>query len=613
MRSRNSAFPGKRSSGFADKTNGICERISIKPVHMPSVFPLFTCLIGFILGLLLMFRISASPPSLPESELNRRGDAVEAPALHRRAEPPVRSRPRSQETGPSVQQRLRSLPQKDELWSGKNGKLKRTGASFQRATKPDTTSLKQNTFPRWPQRQSDETTRYRRDTHTTSSISKLGIPKQPSETEYQEVGDDVTFCDNRNLETLPMPPKEIKYMYDRFRNMYSGWKNGVKKLRDKSRRDGLQWSFSKLSPLTAQPSTESSDCSRKRILMFIGTFLIFKMDGLQGNPQGGLVQWTDLYAALVFLGYDVHVAREKDETRLWIPERWAQYDLVLTDYAGAYHLGLKQGTTADVPGIAQRCKFRILDTFGTQEEFNMAPAPKPATMFCCLNLDLRQYFTFIPDFAPENSFLGYAVPHKEVEERKRAWQGLIWAKSDKYFEGMTEYLEVINEYIPLVSTVQERQARNIPNFVRNKGLQSPQGIHELYEDTALLVGLGTPFNGPSGIEAVTHGTAVLNVKHNPPASSETHTAMEGKPTRLGLTSQHPFLENYVGKPWVYTVDPNNITEVRQAMKELKRLYFEETDSSKSLQTCEGYVPYSYSAMGFLERVHLLIEQQDLCT
>eukprot|EP01138_Halocafeteria_seosinensis_P009988 gb/GECG01010201.1/.p1 GENE.gb/GECG01010201.1/~~gb/GECG01010201.1/.p1 ORF type:complete len:583 (+),score=41.62 gb/GECG01010201.1/:1-1749(+) len=578
---RNSGLAGKRGSVFPPHTPSGGNRVSLPPIA-----PLLTCLIGFTLGIFFAFGFSSS--SNPPDHGN---EDIEAPILFRNSEPLFRSRPHQPQYNSLRATSLRKSEEDTSSWPDSSVNNKDRRSSTREAADPQEN---------------------KKVPHTSSTLSRIGIPQQPAETDFQEVGDDVTFCDTVDIDRVPKPPTRIKYMHDRFLNMYEGWKSAVKKLRDKAGRVGLGWSFSKQSPLTSKPAKDPSDCSRKRILIYIGTLLVFNMDGLRGKPQGGLLQWTDLYAALVFLGYDVHVVTEKKETSRFTIKDWERFDLVLTDYAGAHEIGLTAGTTADTPRIARRCKFRILDTFGTQDEFNMAPVPREGNMFCCLHLDLRQYFTFIPDFAPENTFLGYAVPHRSVEKRSRNWQGLIWAKNSKYFVGMHEYLRTVSEYIPLISTLPESQGRRNPGFITNKGLQSSQGIHDLYEETAILIGLGTPFNGPSGIEAVTHGTAVVNIRHNPPASSTTHKAMDGKPTRLGLTSQHPFLETYVGEPWVYTVDPKNLTEVREAMKKLKRLYFEETHPRTSLRTRDGYIPYSYSEMGFLERVFLLVEYQDLC-
>ena len=42
-----------------------------------------------------------------------------------------------------------------------------------------------------------------------------------------------------------------------------------------------------------------------------------------------------------------------------------------------------------------------------------------------------------------------------------------------------------------------------------------------------------------------------------------------KPTDRKLTSQHPYAEEFIGEPHVYTVDITNYEQVEYAMKEIK--------------------------------------------
>ena len=42
-----------------------------------------------------------------------------------------------------------------------------------------------------------------------------------------------------------------------------------------------------------------------------------------------------------------------------------------------------------------------------------------------------------------------------------------------------------------------------------------------------------------------------------------------KPTFRKLTSQHPYAEKFIGKPYVYTINPKNHTAVEAMMEEIK--------------------------------------------
>ena len=626
---------GEDINGVRGANQSACGAWTVGGIQVPY-FPFLTCLIGFSLGLLAAatFVATLQPsqqlPITRSVDVKQREEQTQTQTLLREPPsfpaygvgPPVR-KPSQGAVGQVASNSGAGSPPKpnddDEMERGPalRGPAEADPAStWDSKTSPETrtTTIKVNV----PEANKDVTRNPTpQNQQEVSGAGPMPAPpkslKQPLERDYVDNGDEtMTFCRNKELDAVGAPPESFKFMLDRFRYMKEDWKSAVGQFRDKVQRHGVSWTFSIESPLTQDVDKMKTTCSPKKILIYIGTFLIFRMDGLRGNPQGGLVQWTDLYAALVFLGYDVTLVEQKKEIQAWTKETWAQFDLVLTDYAGAHEIGLKQRPILEPRRVARRCKFRVLDTFGTQDEFN-SRISEEANMFCCLHLDLRQYYTFIPDFAPENTFLGYAVPRcKNCGNRERKWQALIWGKHSKYFAGATNYLQIIQEYIPLMSTLPEKEARKIPNFIVNRGLQTPQGIHSLYEESAVLVGLGIPFNGPSGIEALTHGMAVINPRHVPFASSDNHPGMYEKPTRLGLTSQHPFLQHYVGPPWAYTVDIKNETELRSALKRLRSMYYDDTHPRTSLKSREGMVPYSYSLLGFLERVYLLVEYQSFC-
>lgn len=58
------------------------------------------------------------------------------------------------------------------------------------------------------------------------------------------------------------------------------------------------------------------------------------------------------------------------------------------------------------------------------------------------------------------------------------------------------------------------------------------------------------------LEAVAQGGLhVVNPLFVPPWDRENNMEMKGKPTSQILTSQNPFLENFLGPPFVYNVNP----------------------------------------------------------
>ncbi|NXR10196.1 MGT5A acetylglucosaminyltransferase, partial [Semnornis frantzii] len=116
----------------------------------------------------------------------------------------------------------------------------------------------------------------------------------------------------------------------------------------------------------------------------------------------------------------------------------------------------------------------------------------------------------------------------------------------------------------------------------------------------LFVGLGFPYEGPAPLEAIANGCAFLNLRFNPPKSSKNTEFFKGKPTLRELTSQHPYAEVYIGKPHVWTVDINNLSEVEKAVKSILN------------QKIDPYLPYEFTCEGMLQRMNAFIERQDFC-
>ena len=67
-----------------------------------------------------------------------------------------------------------------------------------------------------------------------------------------------------------------------------------------------------------------------------------------------------------------------------------------------------------------------------------------------------------------------------------------------------------------------------------------------------------------------HNCIFITGRHN-------HLFFKNKPTNRKLTSQHPYAERFIGKPYVFTVDVDNTEDVENAlvqMSSIKVLIFE---------------------------------------
>ncbi|KAI4805183.1 hypothetical protein KUCAC02_009810, partial [Chaenocephalus aceratus] len=322
-----------------------------------------------------------------------------------------------------------------------------------------------------------------------------------------------------------------------------------------------------------------------------------------------LVQWSDLLSTLHILGHHVYLTASLPDLRHYFgvdtggcPPLHSNPDLIYTDI-----IGLRQiKSVLKGPWFKYRCIIRVLDTFGTEPDFNhisWANKHKLESPFGGLNMIPLQFYTMFPH-TPDNTFLGFVVQNQLMSEQselfksnKRQNQALVYGKRAEFWEGKTAYLDVIHKYLEIHGTV-NRNA--LPNYVKNHGIVKGTDVQALLRQSKVFVGLSFPYEGPAPLEALANGCAFLNPKLNPPQSSLNTKFFKGKPNIREIISQHPYAEA-IGEPYVWTVDMKNLTEVERALNAILN------------QTIEPYLPYEFSCEGMLQRVNVLIEKQDLCS
>lgn len=365
---------------------------------------------------------------------------------------------------------------------------------------------------------------------------------------------------------------------------------------------------------------------QKRILIHIGVLsnedkMHFAKDATKGGPLGELVQWSDVIASLYMLGHDITVsadlatvqrvlgsfAKAKKQCPQEMPDNT---DLVFIDYIGLRELSVKIGTL--LPQF--KCKLRIVDSFGTEAQFNynLFKENIPGGSMGAYgrhNLDLRQYQTMFPH-SPDNSFLGFVVntspPLKAAKRTRRKAKALVYGKHVGMWQNLQNkgFLEVINKYVEVHATVgggsESEVARHLPNFVINHGVVSQAQVQKLLNESMVFVGLGFPYEGPAPLEAIANGCFFINPKFNPPRNRLNTPFFKNKPTLRQVTSQHPYCEEFIGSPHVYTIDVNVLSEVEEAMKEIM------------LKEVDPYLPFEFTHEGMLERVSALVQNQDFC-
>ncbi|XP_077583132.1 alpha-1,6-mannosylglycoprotein 6-beta-N-acetylglucosaminyltransferase A isoform X2 [Stigmatopora nigra] len=360
---------------------------------------------------------------------------------------------------------------------------------------------------------------------------------------------------------------------------------------------------------------------KKTVLVHLG--LLTKESGFKiaenafsGGPLGELVQWSDLITTLYLLGHDVRISASVAELKEIMRRVMGNksscptqgdkvVELIYIDIVGLTQFKKTLGPS----WVHYQCMLRVLDSFGTEPEFNhahYAQSKGHKTPWGKWNLNPQQFNTMFPH-TPDNSFLGFVVEQhlnasdiKHIDDIKRQNQSLVYGKVDNFWKAKKNYLDIIHSYMEIHGTVHGTSTVHLPSYVRNHGILSGRDLQFLLRETKLFVGLSFPYEGPAPLEAIANGCVFLNPKFNPPKSSKNTDFFKGKPTLRELTSQHPYAEVYIGQPHVWTVDINNPADVERAIHSILS------------QKIEPYLPFEFTCEGMLQRVNAFIENQDFC-
>ncbi|XP_047628029.1 alpha-1,6-mannosylglycoprotein 6-beta-N-acetylglucosaminyltransferase A isoform X2 [Phacochoerus africanus] len=345
--------------------------------------------------------------------------------------------------------------------------------------------------------------------------------------------------------------EEFRWMRLRIRRMADAWIQAIKSLAEKQNLEKRK---------------------RKKVLVHLG--LLTKESGFKiaetafsGGPLGELVQWSDLITSLYLLGHDIRISASLVELKEIMKK-------VVGNRSGCPTVGdrIVELIYIDIVGLAQfkktlgpswvhyQCMLRVLDSFGTEPEFNhanYAQSKGHKTPWGKWNLNPQQFYTMFPH-TPDNSFLGFVVEQHlnssdihHINEIKRQNQSLVYGKVDNFWKNKKLYLDIIHTYMEVHATVYGSSTKNIPSYVKNHGILSGRDLQFLLRETK-------------------------------------------------LTSQHPYAEVFIGRPHVWTVDLDNQEEVEDAVKAILS------------QKIEPYMPYEFTCEGMLQRINAFIEKQDFC-
>ncbi|TSK87553.1 Alpha-1,6-mannosylglycoprotein 6-beta-N-acetylglucosaminyltransferase B [Bagarius yarrelli] len=351
-------------------------------------------------------------------------------------------------------------------------------------------------------------------------------------------------------------------------------KESLSFMRRRIRRLAVQWA---VAARRLDKRLRGQQRQQKRVLVHVGFLTeesgdVFSPKVLKGGPLGEMVQWADILSALYVLGHDLKVS-----------------------------LSVKE---------LHGCHIRVIDTFGTEPAYNheeYATMHGYRTNWGYWNLNCRQYMTMFPH-TPDNSFMGFVAEelnHTErlnIQREKVNNMAVIYGKEASMWKGKEKFLSILHRYMDIHGTVYYEAQRppEIPTYVQNHGLLPQHKVQQLLRKAKLFVGFGFPYEGPAPLEAIANGCIFLQPKFHPPRSSLNHEFFRGKPMSREVSSQHPYSEQYIGRPHVITVDYNNSEEIEATIKEILKV------------KVEPFLPYEYTSEGMLERLNAYIQHQDFC-
>ncbi|XP_009859453.2 alpha-1,6-mannosylglycoprotein 6-beta-N-acetylglucosaminyltransferase A-like [Ciona intestinalis] len=395
---------------------------------------------------------------------------------------------------------------------------------------------------------------------------------------------------------------QYKWIKMRMRRMERSWLEAVSSLNEKF---------------------NAGNWKQKKVLLVLG--LLAKETGFKiadnafkGGPLGELVQWSDLITALYVLGHDIKVTNSMEQLRELFtpyltsassncPLQSKPYDILYTDISGLRLLKQVAGNKFHL----LKCEIRVVDSFGTEPEFNHASYAERkmrSTQWGKWNFHPKQFNTMFPH-TPDNTFLGFVIEqHNNVSidsNNNKENISLVYGKKDSFWEGSEAYIEAIHKLYSVHGTVDaSNELQHVPAFVENHGVLPGIQLHSLLRKTKVFVGMGFPYEGPAPLEAIANGAVFLNVnfKQGSPSYVKATNFFKGKPTSRQLTSQHPYTSSFIGRPHVYDVDKDNLEEVKEILTEIF-----------ARPNVEPYMPYEFTCLGMLERLGLLVEKQDFCT
>jgi hypothetical protein len=182
------------------------------------------------------------------------------------------------------------------------------------------------------------------------------------------------------------------------------------------------------------------------------------------------------------------------------------------------------------------------------------------------------------------------------------YSGVIWGKKEDYLltPAGRSIIRHVSALCPLVATLPEwRHTFDQQEKVKYVGHLNTSAFRALLANSNFFLGLGDPLSGPSALEAMLVGTTFIN----PSFPHEVQSFKYGNPNypeelRDYYTSQHPYMQNQIGNPYVCTYRMLSPTE--PDAKELTDCVLQAFASN-----LRPRVPDDFTHASYVRRVHAI--------
>lgn len=307
--------------------------------------------------------------------------------------------------------------------------------------------------------------------------------------------------------------------------------------------------------------------TKKAVLFTMDSIAEYERNSLKGGAAGEIIVRKALQYALHHYNISLDIITSDEQ---FSRKQMSAYDIVLLDpWTWAAKGWIPK---ANIKGFDDR--IYILDFFGnSKSKFN-----KKNGLSIAASRILTAFGT------NGDSFLGYFIDNSIITSNTtgntgKKFQGIIWGKDPKHFEGSIPHLKAIADGYTLVSTSTAKVFEH-PNVLWLGHMSSNQW-YKLLSESKFLIGMGHPLLGPSAIDCISLGCTYINPIYQQPVH--------------GHRSQHQYTVDSIGNPRVCSYKHHDYDQLKRCV---------DTAIKNDLQP---FVPPDFTKKAYLERVKKIFD------